>query len=68
MSVNFFYKLTKNPNIKKSFFFIGGGGGLWRGGGVVAGGGEGGRGSEHCVKMFTMALLLLKEYKCAKLF
>ena len=41
------------------FFFWGGGGG---------GGGGCGRGSEHNVQMFKMALLLFKEYKCAKLF
>ena len=60
--VNFFYKLTKNPNLKKSFllllffFFAGGGGGC------------DGRGSEHNVQMFQMALLLFKKYNCAKLF
>ena len=47
---------------KKLFFFFvfvwrGGG----RGGGVVAG-------CEHKVQIFEMALLLFKEYKCAKLF
>ena len=55
----FFYKLTKNPNIKKIFFFSGGGGGgawLWRGG------------CEHNVQTLEMALLLFKDYKCAKLF
>ena len=51
----YFYKLTKNP-----FFYWGWGGG-W--GGVVAGGG-----GVHNVQMFKMALLLFKEYKCAKLF
>ena len=40
------------------FFFLGVGGGV----GFVAGG------SEHNVQMFKMALLLFKEYKCAKLF
>ena len=40
-------------------FFLGGGVG---GRGVVAGG------SEHNIQMFKMALLLFKEYKCAKLF
>ena len=59
--MNFFYKLTKNPNLKKSFFFFfffffffcgGGGGG---GGGVPVAWG----GSEHNVHMFQ---------KCAKLF
>ena len=39
------------------FFWEGGGGR-----GVVAGG------SEHNIQMFKMALLLFKEYKCAKLF
>ena len=45
--VYFFYKLTKNPNLKKSFFstfFFGGGGG----GGACGGG----RGNEHYVQMF----------------
>ena len=42
-----------------------GGGGGYGGGGVMAGGGGG---SEHNVQMFKMALLLFKEYKCAKLF
>ena len=32
-------------------------GGLWRGGG-----------GEHNVQMFKTALLLFKDYKCAKLF
>ena len=35
----------------------------------MAGGGGGGAGeSGHYVQMFEMALLLFKEYKCAKLF
>ena len=34
----------------------------------MAGGGGGGGGSEHIVQMFQMALLLFKEYKCAKYF
>ena len=59
-----FDNLTKNPNLKKNyivfllfFFFLGGGGA-----GVVTGGGK------HNVQMFQMALLVFKEYKCAKLF
>ena len=40
----------------KESIFLMGGGGLWHGG------------SEHNVQMFKMALLLFKEYKCAKLF
>ena len=50
----FFYKLTKNPNLKQSFF---------------GGGGEGccSWGSEHNVQMFQMALLHFREYKLAKL-
>ena len=39
------------------------------GGGGGGGGGRcGGGGGEHNVQMFQMALLLFKEYKCAKLF
>ena len=33
----FYYKLTRNPNLTKTFFFSGGGGG---GGGAVVGTGE----------------------------
>ena len=58
MLVYFFYKLTKNPNLKNFFCFVGGGGG---------------GGSEHNVQMFKMELLLstlqgIQIYKCAKLF
>ena len=60
MLVKFFYKLTKNPNLKKSFLFIFF---FWGGGG----GGVAGRG-KHNVQILKMALLLFKENKCAKLF
>ena len=59
--VIFFFKLTKNPAgffvffFFFCFFFVGEGR-LWCGG------------SEHNVQMFKMALLLLKENTCAKLF
>ena len=56
----YFLQIDKESKSKKIFFFLVGGGGLWRGGG--------GGGSEHNVQMFKMALLLFKEYKCAKLF
>ena len=52
--------MTNSQNLKKIlfffFFFLGGGGDWGCGGG------------EHNVQMFKMALLLFKEYKCAKLF
>ena len=54
-----FLDFDKESKSKKDLFFFFGGGG---GGGVVAGGGE------HNVQMFQMALLVFKEYKCAKLF
>ena len=62
-----FLQIDKESNIYFFFFFFffffwGGGG--W---GEGSGGGYGG-GSEHNVQMFKMALLLFKEYKCAKLF
>ena len=54
----------------KSVFFCGGGGGGGGREGVVAGGGRGLLRVEggNNVQMFKMALLLFKEYKCAKLF
>ena len=52
--------LTLLHQIELEVFFFGGGG--VEGRGVVAGG------SEHNVQMFKMALLLFKEYECAKLF
>ena len=55
--VYFFYKLTKNPNLKKSFCFF-----LCVYVCVCVCGG----GGEHHVQMFKIALF--KEYKCAKLF
>ena len=59
----FFLKIDKESKYKKNLFFS------WRGGG----GGGGGRGlwrgrCEHNVQMLKMALLLFKDYKCAKLF
>ena len=53
----YFLQFDKSKSKKISFFLLAGGGG-----GVVAGGGE------HNVQMFQMALLVFKEYKCAKLF
>ena len=56
--------MRKNPNTKKIFFLgagVGGGCGGGRGCGV-------GCVCENNVQMFKMALLLFKEYKCAKLF
>ena len=58
----FILHFDKESKSKKIFFFFEGGGG---GDGVVAGGGGGGG---HNVQMFQMALLVFKEYKCAKLF
>ena len=52
----YFLQIDKESKSKNNFFFFFGGGG-----------GVGG-GSEHNVQMFKMALLLFKEYKCAKLF
>ena len=52
----FFYKLTRNPNLTKTYFFLGGG----------IKGGE--RVSDVHEQMFQMAILLFKENTCAKLF
>ena len=54
-----FLQIDKESNF---FFFLGGGGGGGGGGGLWRGV------CEHNEHMFKMALLLFKEYKCAKLF
>ena len=58
MLVNFFTNGKRIP-IQNDLFLGGGGGGSC---------GGGGGGGEHNVQMVKMALLLFKEYKCAKLF
>ena len=63
--MNFFDKLTKNPNLNKNFFLVEGRGGLL-GGGRLGGGGVWGweRGLvEVHEQIFQMALSLFKEKK-----